>query len=134
MAVSSMFCGSPSLGIRWWISIAIFSSVLLLLGVFVPMAALVYMMGCLDVFLLVGVLSCGGVNSALPITNPQFMQTASPVSLSSKMFVLLHSGHFSFSHMQHRLRLLICCYCCWVVYGGVCCDVLVSFFAGCLIF
>lgn len=135
MAVSSMFCGNPSFGIRWWMSMAIFSSVRLLLGVFVPMAELVYIMGCLEAFLLVvDVLSCGGVNSVLPITRPQFMQTASPFSLSSSMFVLLHSGHFSFSHMLYRLCVwLFCCCFGWVVCGGLCCSVCVCFFAGCFV-
>jgi hypothetical protein len=35
------------------------------------------------------------------------MQTVSPFSLSSKMFVLPHSGHFSASHMAHWFLLFL---------------------------
>jgi hypothetical protein len=97
----------------WWMVYVVLSSVLLFEGVFVP-RGLVYAMGWGWVVLVVvvgGVLSCGGVGSVLFITRPQFLQTISPLVLSSMMFVLWHSEHCSTSRILCLLLLWLigCC-------------------------
>ena len=62
-------------------------------SVSVPTAVLVYTMGLVGSVL--GMRSVGGANSVLPNTNPQVMHTLSPFVLSSLMFLLPHSMHFS---------------------------------------